>query len=173
MAFFLWYGIRTEICTSAGNPDRLQLPALLPFPRCRPGVWHSPFNPSLLPNLHRFSGAMPTTPAARTDRYAVTGHQAADTGVGAPPASLVAPLVGSGLHPSRRRRLDLFFRSLGAKRPIEIQNKRRSRILSGRNRNPNPKWPALFGKVGEGYIPHNSPYIFFKILCRLSLYVTQ
>jgi len=39
----------------------------------------------------------------------VTGHQAADTGVGTPPASLVASLVDSGLHPSRRRRLDLFF----------------------------------------------------------------
>lgn len=55
-------------------------------------------------------------------------------------------------------------RSLGAKRPIEIQNKRRSRILSGRNRNPNPKCPGLFGKVGEGCIPHNSPIFFQKFL---------
>ena len=36
---FLWYGIRTEICASAGNPDTLQLPALAPFRGAALGPW--------------------------------------------------------------------------------------------------------------------------------------
>jgi len=99
-----------------------------PSPVAGGEFWRRTPRTSLAAKPHGFSPRRPIAPAARTDRSAVTGHKAAYAGVGGPPASLVAALVCSGSMPRAVGASICLFRFLGAQRPIEIQNERRSRI---------------------------------------------